>query len=255
MDNSVAAFYDQLAADYHLIFADWRQAIERQGAVLDKLIESVLGTKPALLLDCACGIGTQALGLALRGYRVHGTDISSRAIARARQEAAALGVGATFAVADMRRLEEVVGTFEVVISCDNSLPHLLTDQDLAQATRGIVAKLAPGGLFLASIRDYDVLARERPTTTPPRVFDTAEGRRIVFQVWDWSEDGRTYIVNHFIVQEDGGRWTTSHAATAYRALLQSELAAVLKAAGFVEVRWHTPEQTGYYQPIVTARKG
>jgi ubiquinone/menaquinone biosynthesis C-methylase UbiE len=44
------------------------------------------------VLDCACGIGTQAIGLAKRGYRVVRSDISRRDLERAEREAARLGV-------------------------------------------------------------------------------------------------------------------------------------------------------------------
>ena len=69
---SVVGFYDGLAADYHLIYRDWEEAVERQGRVLDGLIREALGEGPREVLDCACGIGTQAIGLAMRGHRVTG---------------------------------------------------------------------------------------------------------------------------------------------------------------------------------------
>ena len=37
------------------------------------------------------------------------------------------------------------------------------------------------------------------------------------------------------------------------ALKKEEMLAALSRANYVDVQWHTPEQTGYYQPIVTAR--
>ncbi|MEU2630611.1 class I SAM-dependent methyltransferase, partial [Kitasatospora sp. NPDC007106] len=70
--DPVAGFYDGLAAGYHLIYADWEAGIRRQGAALDALLTDRLGSGPADVLDCACGIGTQAIGLALRGHRVVG---------------------------------------------------------------------------------------------------------------------------------------------------------------------------------------
>ena len=39
-DESVLAFYDAFAADYHLIFANWETSIEWQGRLLDSLIRS-----------------------------------------------------------------------------------------------------------------------------------------------------------------------------------------------------------------------
>jgi methylase of polypeptide subunit release factors len=47
-------------------------------------------------LDCACGINTQAIGLAMRGGTVHATDLSPAAIARAGREAASFGAALTF---------------------------------------------------------------------------------------------------------------------------------------------------------------
>ena len=41
----------------------------------------------------------------------------------------------------------------IVVSCDNSLPHLLTDLDLRRAVANIRACLGDGGIFIASIRN------------------------------------------------------------------------------------------------------
>jgi SAM-dependent methyltransferase len=255
VDDSVLQFYDGLSGDYHLLFGDWRQSVLRQGEVLDRLLRAHLGDAPHAVLDCCCGIGTQAIGLALRGHRVHGTDLSPRAVGRARREAAVFGVAAEFAVADVRTLaDQVAGTFDAVLACDNALPHLPGDEDLWRAVAGMAAKLRPGGLLLASTRDYDALVRQRPRATPVGVIDDPAGRRIVFQVWDWSADGRAYRLHQFILRGGDAGWQTVHHATEYRALLRGELDAALLGAGLRESRWHFPEESGYHQPLVTARK-
>lgn len=84
----ISEFYDELSAQYHLLYADWDEAVARQGRVVDGLIGELLGTGPKRVLDAACGIGTQAIGLAQRGHQVTGTDLSprrSRARARRRR--------------------------------------------------------------------------------------------------------------------------------------------------------------------------
>ena len=58
-----------------------------------------------------------------------------------------------------------------MLTCDNALPHLLTDADLEAAARNLRAKLNPGGLLLAGIRDYDEVAASRPHATLPNVMD------------------------------------------------------------------------------------
>jgi glycine/sarcosine N-methyltransferase len=172
------------------------------------------------VLDCACGIGTQAIGLAMRGYTVHATDLSPAAVARAAREAASFGAALTFDVADFRSLEaKVIDTFDVVLCCDNTLAHLLEDADLRMAAAQMRTRLTPGGLLLASIRDYDQLVVPsaatsppsvpglpgmhrsqrpgRPQGTMPQVFDDADGRRIACQVWDWAPTGNLICLRNF----------------------------------------------------------
>jgi glycine/sarcosine N-methyltransferase len=245
-------FYDDLAADYHLLFTDWQQSIRWQREVINKLILANARSQPRTVLDCACGIGTQALGLAQRGYTVTASDLSAESIAKAQQSAQMLGVSVNFAVADLRTLaDSISGTFDVVIAFDNALPHL-RDEDLSRALHQIRRKVASGGLFMASIRDYDALLVDLPQFTSQRVLDDADGRRIVFQVWDWAEDASEYTVNQFIVRQSGDAWQTSHYATTYYPVRRDALTALLTDAGFADVRWLLPEESGYYQPVVLA---
>lgn len=256
MDEQIVQFYDQFVGDYHLITADWQQTVRHQGVVLDRIIASASAGTARSVLDCSCGIGTQALGLAAQGYTVHATDLSPAAIERARREAAAFGVTLTFGVADFRLLQtQVAGHFDVVLSCDNALAHLLDEADLRRAARSMWSKVAPSGLLLLSIRDYDALLDEKPRATPVRVFDSPTGQRAVFQVWDWAPDGRGYTMHQFILRQAQEAWRTTHYTTQLRALPREDLSAVLDDASFVDITWQMPAEGGYYQPIVLARKG
>ena len=254
MRNPSRRFYDPLSRDYHLIYADWNAAIESQSRAIDKIIRAEIGAPPLDLLDCACGIGTQAIGLALRGYRVHATDLSVPAMRRARREARARRARLTFARADLRDLGDTVdATFDVVICCDNSLAHMMTARDFARAARSMKARLKPGGLLIASIRDYDKIVREHPALTPQAFFAKPGDVRIAFQHWNWHRDGRTYDQHLFIVRGSGDKWTLRHYGGISHAVLRSELSAHLRSAGLRKVRWLMPAKTGYHQPIVIAR--
>src|SRR5690606_37755658 len=130
------------------------------------------------------------IGLARLGHDVRGTDLSGAAVMRARREAERLGARLRIGVADMRSLSGyVAGPFEVVCALDNALPHLLTDDELTTALREIAAVLAPGGWFVASLRDYDRLIAEQPRTTPLQLFAEPGGYRALFQIWQWREGG------------------------------------------------------------------
>ena len=129
--SEITEFYDELSENYHLIYADWDEAVEQQGAALGRLIRDILGPGPKRILDVACGIGTQALGLACRGHEVTGTDLSPGAVARARAEAERLGVALSAEVADLRNLPDALaGPFDVVCALDNALPHLEGEAEL-----------------------------------------------------------------------------------------------------------------------------
>jgi glycine/sarcosine N-methyltransferase len=255
MSDSVVQFYDQLAEDYHLIFADWKASIQRQAVSLDGLIRRLSPGAPGTLLDCTCGIGTQAIGLALKGYHVHGTDLSPEAIARAKREAALIEADLTFEVADLRTLDQQVsGTFDVVLSCDNAIAHFLETDNLKLAVHNMAHKVSAGGLLLISIRDYDRIIQEKPRSTPPTVLDNTNGRQLSFQVWDWDANGWQYTVSHFSVKQDGEQWTTACRVTTLRAWQREEITAILSDIGLTGVQWHMPTDSGFYQPIVTGRK-
>lgn len=253
MSEEIAAFYNDLAEHYHLIFEDWERSIERQASVLGPVLEARAGPAPLKVLDCSCGIGTQTIGLARRGHRVTGSDLSAAAIARAERETSRRGLDVRFQVADMRNLSSIPESgFDAVLAGDNSLPHLLSDEDLGQALKSIAAALKPRGIFMATIRDYDHLLQSRPAFPGP-VFYSRDGRRhIVHQIWDW--DGDEYTVHLYITYEAGSSWMAKHYATRYRALQRKELTQSLEWSGFCEVEWLMPHSTGLYEPIVIARK-
>jgi ubiquinone/menaquinone biosynthesis C-methylase UbiE len=99
--DGVQSFYDSLAADYSLLFADWRASVQRHGDVLAALIRQYNADAHAVL-DATCGIGTQAIGLALR-LDVTASDLSPAAVEGARREAESFGAAIRFGVADLRR--------------------------------------------------------------------------------------------------------------------------------------------------------
>ena len=252
----VTDFYDELSVLYrHNMGWDWDATMREEGATLDRALARIVGRPgPYRLLDCSCGIGTQAIGLAMQGHSVHATDLSPVSIDCARAEAEQLGVDVSFSVADYRRLDEdVSGTFDVVLSCDNSIAHCLTDADLGAALSSMKSRLEPDGLLLLSARDYGSLVADRPRFNNQHVQDRADGRRIVFQLWDWDDDGRRYKMHQFLLRDRGGTFKVDHFETKLRALLRDELIAAVRNAGYGQVVWHSPEDTGYYQPIVTAR--
>jgi glycine/sarcosine N-methyltransferase len=245
--------YDELADHYHFIFENWESSMERQAAALSLILNGECGSEAKIrVLDCACGIGTQALGLAKLGFEVTATDLSPRAVARLRGEASQRSLRLHSFVADILDLTSVAGSnFSAVICMDNALPHLEDDEQLDQGLSQIRAKLRPKGLLMASIRDYDRLIHEKPAVLEPAFYEDDGNRRIVFQVWDWIDELR-YVFHLYITREIATGWQVVHGAAVYRAMTRAELTVALKRAGFKNVRWLLPDESGFYQPVVLA---
>ena len=85
--NITQTFYDNLASHYDKLFLDWQVTTREQAVILEKLFADNGFDRSARILDCACGIGTQAMGLAALGYDVTASDISDGALAEARARA------------------------------------------------------------------------------------------------------------------------------------------------------------------------
>ncbi|MCU1323685.1 MAG: Methyltransferase type 11 [Acidobacteriaceae bacterium] len=253
MDAATDTFYDDLADYYHLIFEDWNRSIDKQAAILGPLLEQYANRVAPRVLDCACGIGTQTLGLSMRGHHLIGSDLSRASVARAEKEAVLRGLKIQFYIADMRNLSPVrEDGFDVVLAADNALPHLLIRKDRDQTLREMAGKLRPGGILVATIRDYDHLIQTRPAIQAPSFYGIQGQRRIVHQIWDW--DGNEYDVHLYISLETSTQWIVQHYVSRYHALLRNDLTVSLQEAGFTTVQWLEPSETSFYQPVVIARK-
>jgi SAM-dependent methyltransferase len=255
--SETQSFYDDLASDYHLVYPDWDRSIERQAAALDTVIQSSLNRDRASVsvLDCSCGIGTQTIGLAKLGYRLRSTDLSPAAVARAKREADARGHEIAFSAVNMLDLDSVVqDTFDDVLSCDNALSHIQSDEDLTQAIRQMSGRLKPDGLLMAGIQDHDLLAEKRPRNTFIRDHVVDDTRVLVFQIREWFDNPEGYDFEHFIMTESDGEWTTRTRKGRYRAWKRAELSRIASDAGLSDVTWHSSEETGYFEWLLTARK-
>lgn len=245
---SVQDFYDQMTPVYHLLFQDWEQTIRKQAADLDGIIKERWGAVSEIV-DVACGIGTQALGLAQAGYQITGSDLSSREIERAKKEAVQRGLAIDFSVADMRQaFAHHQRQFDVILAADNAVPHLLADADILTAFRQFYQATRPGGGCLITVRDYDQI--ERKTQVRPYGLRVENGiNYIIFQLWEF--EGDIYRLSMYYLADDGQTCTTQVMRTRYYAISTERLIALLVEAGFVHVERLDDR---FYQPVIVGSK-
>jgi SAM-dependent methyltransferase len=246
-------FYDRLAPLYDLIFPDWDASIERQAEQLAGIIHERWGAGVRSILDMTCGIGTQSIGLARRGFSVTASDLSAGAVDRARGEAQRRGVEIDFSVCDMRAAQDHHGRpFDVVIACDNSIPHLLNDDEILHALRQMHGCTRPGGGCLITVRDYDQEERGTGIVKPYGVRHRDGVRYVIFQVWDF--EGEVYDLAMYFVADDGGDHPATHVMRSrYYAIGTGRLLELMRQAGFASVERLDGR---FYQPVlVGSREG
>ena len=73
-------FYNNLATKYDKLFLDWKATTREQAEILDKIFKNNGFDYTVTILDCACGIGTQPIGIAALGYNVTASDRSDGAL-------------------------------------------------------------------------------------------------------------------------------------------------------------------------------
>lgn len=245
-------FYDSMASHYDKLFLDWKATTYEQAVLLQSIFQKFSFGQTASILDCACGIGTQAIGLASLGYNVTASDISNGELAEAKLRASNAKVNIRFEHADFCALSNVFSEqFDVVIAMDNALPHMLSSEDLSRAVKSIAGQIKENGIFVGSIRDYDALLKDKPPYSPPYIHQTGKGKRVSFQTWDWIDD--CYNLTQYIIDDEEALEVRKFECT-YRATRREELTKLFTASGCKTVVWLFPEETGFYQPIIVAKK-
>ncbi len=241
-----------MATQYDKLFQDWQSTTREQAVILDKMFSECGFDRDAQILDCACGIGTQAIGLASLGYQVTASDISDGELAEAKERAEKNAVQIRFEHADFCALSDTFQVqFDIVIAMDNALPHMLSSDALEKAISSIAAQTRPGGIIVASIRDYDSILAEKPSYSPPYIHKTEKGQRVSFQTWGWKDEN--YRLTQYII-DDEESLRISKFECEYRATRREEFTRLFLANGCYDVVWKFPEETGFYQPIVVAKK-
>lgn len=246
------SFYDQLSPYYKYVFRDWNASVEGHAVILDGVIREYFGNHVRSILDAACGIGTQTIGLAQRGYQLTASDISKGELEKARLEALQRHLDIDFRVVDMRHLQQTFDTkFDLVIACDNAVPHLLSDEEIQQTFREFYQVTSEPGGCIISVRDYEAMERGGRRLYARQVHDIPEGKIVVFDCWDF--DGEFYDITMYIVEDTGQATVNTHVIRGgrYYCVSISKLETLMKEAGFKTV---ITLKERFFQPLLIGLK-
>lgn len=218
-------FYDCIAEQYDDIVGGAKR-LEGAGKLADWLVESCHATR---VLDVACGTGLHARALAERGVQVVAADVSEGMLREAKDNTDDAGGLIEWVHAPMEQIaQKVAGPFDAVICVGNSLPYLLTDEQLRAAMQGFRSLLGPEGIAVVQTLNYDrILKRGERIVGITRFGDTEYVR---FN--DFLPDRMSFNILAITWQGDKCRHTLHQ--TEMRPLKAAELRAAFVKAGFGE---------------------
>jgi SAM-dependent methyltransferase len=200
------------------------------------------------LLDCACGVGLLAVGLAQRGFETHASDASPAMVERTRALAARHGIDVH---ARTRAWEELPPRpeFDAVFCVGNSLAHAA---DRPAALGAMARVLRPGGTLVLTSRNWE---RERAAGSRLEIDDrlTERGGRkaLITRAWTIAQEAIALDVAVSIIEADGSVKTAAERLTVWP-FTADELHDDLRRAGLEpQQSTYTPESDRY---LVTASR-
>ena len=118
--------------------------------------------QPTSALDVACGTGAHAVTMAQMAIRSVGADLSPAMLDKARTLAQKTGVQVSWLNSPMQELSQHLDEqFDLVLCLGNSLPHLLTPEDLDATLSGFAKLLQPRGVILLQLLNYHKILKNQ----------------------------------------------------------------------------------------------
>lgn len=259
---TVVPLYDEFSTDYDR-FVDWEARLSSELPCFEGLFARYGVHR---VLDVACGTGHHAIALAQRGYDAVGVDLSEPMIEQARKNAIRAQLDVVFVVAGFGELaEKISGKFDAIICLGNSLPHLLSREQLHQALSDMAVMLRQGGVLILQNRNYDRILAEEQRFMPLEARAESDREWLFLRVLDFGppeHDGLPGLTFHMLtVHRQRGQWACNVRSAKQRPILSAELANILPRVGFGETNFYGDYCLTPYHPqrstdlIVVARRG
>ena len=211
--NSREVFFDHHAPKYEAeVFT------KNTAAEIDFLIAELGLPIGSAILDVGCGTGRHTVGLAKRGYRMTGIDLSSGMLAQAQKAADEAGVSPTLVHADATNMTFDAQFDAAICLCEGAFGLIGQDEDPMQHDLDILkrihAALRPGAKFiLGALSGTEKIRRCKQD-------DVRSGRFDPFTLVEW-----------FTMEYDTPEGKKS-VELRERGFIASELALMLRISGF-----------------------
>ena len=211
--------YDLIAEQYSQLFPP----DERRAA----FISEELPHKASRILDAGCATGDLSFELAIMGYDLTGIDYNESMINIAIEKAANGTSAPVFMHRNMLSIGDL-GKFDGIVCFGNTLPHLLSEEDVLSFLITAGRVLNPGGRLIVQIINFNVMGEQRAFDFP----EIETGATIFNRKYEMSDNG---YINFSISTIDKTSGMKSSRSVSLLPLYQQKMMKLLKAAGFRDV--------------------
>ncbi|MFO7821009.1 MAG: methyltransferase domain-containing protein [Lentisphaeria bacterium] len=257
-ESTETDFYEALVDDY-----DKMTGFEGRLAAAGQFVEKLSG-KTALYraVDVACGSGLYAIALAKAGIEVLGLDISPGMLKAADENARLRGVRdkLRWKIAAMQALDSAaIPESDAVLCMANSIPHILTDDELEDTMQNFFNLLQPGGIAVIQLLNYHRILQQKERI----IAIDRDGEREFIRFYDFLEDGllRFNVLSlGWGGSEKSGEAEHELHSVRLRPYTYSQIGAALKEQGFEKVAFYGSTEFTAFDPnasltvMVTARR-
>jgi SAM-dependent methyltransferase len=227
-------FYNKVANKYNWFFSSRENFMENSLNQLKPILEQF---NVKTVLDCSCGNGLQAIPLAKEGYAVDASDISDNMLKEAIEFAKQENVKINFKRVDFRELENTfTNMYDCVLSWGNSIPHLMTDEDIIKAVTSIYNRVNENGIAIIGMRNYDEMIAAKKRFLPMRINEIKDGFRYsILYVFDYLPQIIRFNIVYLIENIETGEKHMEQETVDYNPILRDDFISYLKEAGFRKI--------------------
>ncbi len=231
--------YDQFS-QYYDRFMNWEARLAYEMPFLLQEINTVQSKadQPIKVLDTACGTGQHAIALSKAGYKVSAADFSAEMISTARRNADQANAEIEIKHAGFGEFHHIFhkNKFDVVLCLGNSLPHVLNEDDLAQALNDFREIAKPDGKLIIQNRNFDKIMLKNDRWMSPQTYKDEADTNIFIRFYDFDANGLLTFNLIVLVSEDGENFKQQVISTRLWPMKKDTLVNYLQDSGFSEIR-------------------
>lgn len=227
--------YDAISPIYDR-FVNWQNRLAYELPFIEQhmnLLSSRVSRK-LCILDSACGTGMHAIALAQMGHEVVGTDLSPEMIAIAERNAAKSGLSIRFEVVGLGEQTARFGEqrFDLVMCLGNSLPHLLTEEEVQKALLDFYQLLRRGGMVIIQNQNFDRIMQTHQREMEPQSVREGEQEWLFLRFYDFLENGLIRFNFLSLFRHGESPWQQAWQTSLLRPLFAAEVVQWLEQVGF-----------------------